>query len=145
PYVQNSIPTWHSPIRDAATGRWITSHIMSQDFVAWMGQGAISDRENEHLGSSDKGIAQIRRRFFEDLDAIKAGRDPKAVIRDEKLRDLVPLPIMNREILTKGVTREQLAKDPNARILLRPFAWQVGQPESVKRAYADAMGVEIKG
>ena len=96
---------------------------MNQDFVAWMGQGAIADRENEHLGASDKGIAQIRRRFFEDLDAIKEGRDPKAVIRDEKFRDLVPLPIMNREILTKGVTREQLAKDPqraNSACVLSP-------------------------
>ena len=52
---------------------------------------------------------------------------------------------MNRAILTKGVTREQLAKDANAQILLRPFAWQVGQPDEVRRAYADAMGVEIKG
>jgi len=118
---------------------------MNQDFIAWMGQGAVTDRENENLATSDKGVALIRRRFFEDLDAIAAGRDPKAVVRDEALKDCVPLPIMNREILTKGVTREQLKSDPNASILLRPFAWQVGQPDSVRRAYADAMGVEIKG
>jgi hypothetical protein len=33
PYVQNSIPTWQGPIADPATGRWITSHVMNQDFV----------------------------------------------------------------------------------------------------------------
>jgi len=44
PFVQTSIPTWHSPIRDAATGRWITSHVINQDIVAWVGQGRIADR-----------------------------------------------------------------------------------------------------
>ncbi len=145
PYVQNSIPTWHSPIKDEKTGRWITSHIMNQDFIAWMGQGEIADREKENLAASDKGVALIRRRFFSDLDAIAEGSDPKAVIRDPTLRDGVTLPIMNRAILTTGVTREQLAKDANAQILLRPFAWLAGQPDAVRSAYSDAMGVEIKG
>ena len=26
---------------------------MNQDFVAWVGQGAIADRTQEHLGESD--------------------------------------------------------------------------------------------
>ena len=33
----------------------------SQDYVALRGQGAIADRENEHLASSDAGIALLRR------------------------------------------------------------------------------------
>ena len=52
PYVQNSIPYWYSPIIDEKTGRWITSHIMNQDFVGWVGQGAITDRKREHLGAA---------------------------------------------------------------------------------------------
>ncbi len=68
PMCKTQFPTWHSPIKDEKTGRWIDSHVMNQDFIAWMGQGVISDRENEHLGASDKGVALIRRRFFEDLD-----------------------------------------------------------------------------
>ena len=143
PYVQNRIPTWHSPIKDPETGRWITSHIMNQDFVAWMGQGKIADRGKEFLATSDKGIALIRRQFFSDLDAIKEGRDPKATVRDPKANECVQLPIMNRAILTKGVTRDQLAKDPNAAILTRPFAWQVGQPDEVRREYIQAMGFEL--
>jgi 5,5'-dehydrodivanillate O-demethylase len=145
PYVQNRIPTWHSPIKDETSGRWIDSHVMNQDFIAWMGQGVISDRENENLAASDKGVALIRRRFFEDLDGIAAGRDPKAVIRDETLKDCVPLPIMNREILTKGLTREQVGSTPDGAFLMRPFPFLVGQPEEVKRAYAEAMGGEAKG
>ena len=64
PYVQNSIPYWYSPIIDEKTGRWITSHIMNQDFVGWVGQGAITDRKREHLGRSDRGIIMMRQRFF---------------------------------------------------------------------------------
>jgi len=29
--------------------RLYTSHIMNQDFTAWLGQGAIADRTREHL------------------------------------------------------------------------------------------------
>ena len=38
PYVQNSVPTWMSPI-SGDDGRWITSHVINQDIVAWVGQG----------------------------------------------------------------------------------------------------------
>ena len=55
PYEQNTIPAWWGPIKDA-DGRWITSHVMNQDFVAWVGQGTIADRTKEHLGASDKGF-----------------------------------------------------------------------------------------
>ena len=83
PYVQNSVPTWKSPIQ-GEDGRWITSHVINQDIVAWVGQGTIADRTQEHLRSSDIGITMMRNRFFEEIEAIKAGRDPKGVIRDPK-------------------------------------------------------------
>ena len=49
---RTAIPYWYAPINDEKTGRWITSHIMNQDFVAWVGQGAITDRRREHLGAA---------------------------------------------------------------------------------------------
>jgi 5,5'-dehydrodivanillate O-demethylase len=63
PYVQERVPTWKSPIRDE-NGRWITSHVINQDIVAWVGQGRIADRTKEHLRSSDIGITVMRNRFF---------------------------------------------------------------------------------
>ena len=62
PYVQQSIPTWYGPIVDE-NGKWIDTHVMNQDFLAWVGQGRIADRTQEHLGASDRGIVAIRRRF----------------------------------------------------------------------------------
>ena len=55
PYDQGPIPSWHGPIKDPVTGRWLTSHVMNQDFIAWAGQGVIADRTKEHVGLSDRG------------------------------------------------------------------------------------------
>ena len=56
PFEQPRIPYWHGPVTDPVTGRWITSHVMNQDFAAWAGQGSIADRTKEHLGESDRGV-----------------------------------------------------------------------------------------
>ena len=85
PYVQDEVPVWVSPIRDA-DGRWITSHVINQDIVGWVGQGRIADRSKENLRSSDIGIIEMRKRFFADLDKVAAGRDPSGVLREPKRR-----------------------------------------------------------
>ena len=77
PYVQDSVPTWVSPIKDEQ-GRWISSHVINQDIIAWVGQGRIADRTKENIGASDLGIAMIRKRLFDDLDAIaQRSRSPR--------------------------------------------------------------------
>jgi len=139
PYVQNSIPTWHGPVKDEH-GRWITSHVMNQDFVAWVGQGTIADRTREFLGSSDGGIAMIRRQLFKDLDAVAAGRDPKAVIRDPEVARLVKLPNVNEAISRDGLSLAEWEKHPLYRQRMTDFRWQAGQPTEVWNAYAAAMG-----
>ncbi len=142
PYEQQSIPAWHGPVRDDATGRWISSHVMNQDFVAWVGQGTIADRTQEHLGSSDRGVILLRRRFLDDLEAIARGEDPKAIIRDPAINACVPLPIAERKYLIESRPRAELLKHP---VLGKQYAgdypFQAGQPEEVRRAYAEAMGI----
>ena len=66
PFVQDRIPYWYAPLKDEQTGRWITSHTVNQDFVGWVGQGAIADRTREHLGESDRGVILLRRRMLEE-------------------------------------------------------------------------------
>jgi len=145
PYAQKRIPYWTSPVKDPRTGRWITSHLMNQDFVAWAGQGTIADRGREHLGRSDRGVVMMRRRFLSDLELIaKGGGDPKAVIRDAGVNECVPLPVAGREAFTRGVTREQRESLGRDGVLgaaaRRDFAWLAGQPEEIRKAYRDAMG-----
>jgi 5,5'-dehydrodivanillate O-demethylase len=142
PYVQTRIPYWHAPITEAATGRWITSHIMNQDFVGWVGQGAITDRGREHLGRSDRGIIMMRQRFFQQLDAVAAGEEPKATIRDPELNRCVKLPIIGRKQLTEGVTRADVESGGprGGEVPRRDFPFLTGQPDAIRRDYEAAMG-----
>ncbi len=141
PYVQEEIPCWHGPVRDEATGRWITSHVMNQDFVAWVGQGRRADRSGEHLGRSDRGVIMMRRRFLDDLARIADGGDPKAVVRDPAINRRIDLPVIGREFLVDGPAREDLEDATHPRIrALRSFIFQAGQPEEVRTAYDAAMG-----
>ncbi len=143
PFAQERIPTWLGAVKDPVTGRWISSHVMNQDFVAWIGQGTIADRTEEHLGTSDRGILLLRKRFLSDLDAIANGRDPKAVIRDAEANQCVALPVAAHKILTEGLTLEQFQKHPVfGSHLSNGYAFQAGQPPEVRRAYAEAMGIE---
>ena len=145
PYLQKRIPYWVSPVKDAQTGRWITSHLMNQDFVAWTGQGAVADRGREHLGRSDRGVAMMRRRFLADLELIASGGgDPKAVIRDPRVNACVALPVAGREAFTRGLAREQWESLRRDGVLggaaQGEFAWLAGQPQEVRKAWRDAMG-----
>jgi 5,5'-dehydrodivanillate O-demethylase len=142
PYVQTSIPAWEGPIADPLTGRLITSHVLNQDFVAWMGQGAIADRTREHLGASDRGIILMRKRFIDDIERIERGEDPKAIVRDPARNATpIPLPVDFPEMIRDGLPLEELY----ANAFLDPrlgFTNQVGQPAAVRRAYLEAMGVD---
>ncbi len=145
PFVQEKIPYWTSPVRDEKTGRWVTSHVMNQDFVAWVGQGTVADRTREHLATSDRGIVMMRRRFSADIEEIAKGRDPKAVIRDPKINACVSLPIAARDELIEGLTLEQIKNLKPGQTLSgagrKDFPFLVGQPEAIKRAYEEAMGL----
>jgi 5,5'-dehydrodivanillate O-demethylase len=142
PYEQRSIPAWRAPIRDERTGAWITSHVINQDIVSWVGQGKIADRAKENLGASDRGIMMLRKRLFQDIDAVAAGKDPKGVIRDPRKNVRVELPNIGRELYIDGMTRAQYREHPFWKNLLVDFRWHAGQPEEVRRAFVDAMGME---
>ncbi len=130
PYRQSSIPTWHSPIKDEATGRWISSHVINQDIIGWVGQGAITDRTQEHLGQSDKGIVLFRRRLFAELEAMKSGAPLKALILDESKNKCVSLPVAGHSTLPDNGVETK-------------FTMMAGQPEWVRKAQEEAMGQPI--
>jgi 5,5'-dehydrodivanillate O-demethylase len=141
PYVQKRIPAWRGPVKEAE-GRLISSHIMNQDFVAWVGQGVIADRTQEHLGLSDRGIIMMRQRFLDDLDRMARGEDPKAIVRNADVNRCLPLPVADRKILTEGLPLEALLKHPlHGKQFQEGYPFQAGQPEEVRRAFLEAMGL----
>jgi 5,5'-dehydrodivanillate O-demethylase len=144
PYVQAAIPAWEGPVIDPRTGTFITTHIANQDFLAWAGQGRIADRTKESLGISDRGIIMMRKQFLADLAAVERGDDPKGIIRDASINHRIELPIVSRDLLVNGVTLGEMLEDPS----IDPrngFINQAGQPESVRLAFLDAMGLKADG
>jgi 5,5'-dehydrodivanillate O-demethylase oxygenase subunit len=149
PFVQERIPYWYSPIKEPQTGRWISSHVMNQDFIAWVGQGMVADRTQEHLGESDRGVILMRRRMLQEARLVADGGEPKAVIRDPEENACVRLPIAERERIKAGFSLADLSANATsdagqvARGLFSPeFVFQAGQPEAVRQAYREAMGIQ---
>jgi 5,5'-dehydrodivanillate O-demethylase oxygenase subunit len=132
PFAQDRIPYWRAPIRDPESGGWITTHVMNQDFVAWVGQGAIADRTREHLGESDRGVILLRRRLLEEAAVVAAGGDPKAVIRDPDKNHALYLPRVGR------------GSRPPAGAAPAPFVFHAGQPreivEEMRRIWSERGG-----
>jgi 5,5'-dehydrodivanillate O-demethylase len=124
------------------TAAWISSHVINQDIVAWVGQGRIADRTKENLRSSDVGISMMRQRFLAEMEAVAGGRDPMGVIHDPNAARCVALPNMARELNTEGVTLAEFRNYPLLRErLANGFPFHFGQPLEVRRAFERAMGI----
>jgi 5,5'-dehydrodivanillate O-demethylase len=59
-----------------------TENVPEQDMIAWVGQGPIADRSQEHLMSSDHGVALYRKLLVENIERIQRGEDPMGTVRD---------------------------------------------------------------
>ena len=71
-------------------GRSFQAH----DKMATESQGAIMDRSNEHLGTTDRAVIMMRRQLLKAIEDIQAGRDPMFVERSgqpDQLKDMVVL------------------------------------------------------
>jgi 5,5'-dehydrodivanillate O-demethylase oxygenase subunit len=143
PYVQGRIPTWEAPVIDPLTGRFVTTHIDNQDFVAWSGQGAIADRTREHIGPSDRGIIMMRKRFFDDLARVERGEDPSGLIRDPAKNVRIDLPIADRSYLVDSRSLADMLADPFTDP--RQFITIAGQPKWVTAEVYEAMGLDANG
>ena len=58
------------------------SVVFSQDMVAMESQGTISNRNNETLATSDRGVVRLRRGYWDALKAIDQGKEPPGILRD---------------------------------------------------------------
>jgi 5,5'-dehydrodivanillate O-demethylase len=145
PFRQQRIPWWYGPIKDEKTGRWLDSHVMNQDFVAWVGQGMVADRTQEHLGESDRGVILMRRRLLEEAEKVRDGLEPKAIIRDPDVARFVELPIVGRDFFLAGYSMRDVADGKSGFRYPKGFIFQAGQPQEITDAYRDAMGMNPDG
>ena len=141
PFEQENIPYWYAPIKDPSTGRWISSHVMNQDYIAWVGQGTIADRGLEHLGDSDRGVILMRKRMLEQIELVADGGEPMAVIRDPAQNHEVPLPRIRSDTAPSGRRQDDvtqvlesigLQEKAPAPERPNPFPFLAGQPAAIR-------------
>jgi 5,5'-dehydrodivanillate O-demethylase oxygenase subunit len=65
------------------------SSFSSQDAMAWETQGPVRDRSREHLGVSDKGVIMFRQLLKQQIDLVREGGDPMALVRDPEQNQLI--------------------------------------------------------
>jgi 5,5'-dehydrodivanillate O-demethylase oxygenase subunit len=94
PQNPHAINVAENPFRHD-NGRLVVETINGQDMMAWVTQGAISDRTTERLGTSDQGIILYRNMLEENMRKVERGEDPMAVFRDPARNE--PMIVVPRE------------------------------------------------
>jgi 5,5'-dehydrodivanillate O-demethylase len=143
PYVQASIPTWYGPVFDDH-GVAINTHVMNQDFLAWIGQGVVADRTEERLSASDKGIVLMRQRFFDELDLLEKNGQLKGVINDPEENRAIRLPMVYGHQVTQSRSIEEIKAHPTLYPFYQSYVFQAGQPDWVKKMATQALGLEVQ-
>jgi 5,5'-dehydrodivanillate O-demethylase len=64
-----------------------------QDIAMWYTQGATSDRWNEHLGASDRGVIMFRKMVEDSIRTVEQDDDPINVFRDAAKNVCIDLPV----------------------------------------------------
>jgi 5,5'-dehydrodivanillate O-demethylase len=102
-------------------GRHIVDYIEGQDVMAWVTQGPVADRTTERITKSDVGIVAMRRMYRDQIEAVKAGRDPIAVVREK--HDVIKLPLerskfgRGAEFANQWIDRGSMRYSPQAEML----------------------------
>ncbi len=84
------------PYKDQ-NGAFITDYIDGQDIMCWITQGAVADRTNEKLGTTDKGIILFRQMLKEQIAKVAKGEEPINVFRDPAANQFIELPLERKK------------------------------------------------
>ncbi|MEV6900318.1 aromatic ring-hydroxylating dioxygenase subunit alpha [Amycolatopsis sp. NPDC051372] len=79
-------------------GRFLMDTIDSQDAMVWVTQGSLTTRDDEHLSSSDQGIALYRNLLRSQLDANESGGAVMNVHDAATDGELIELPQEKKEL-----------------------------------------------
>ena len=102
---QPAVPYFEIPLQDEQ-GRHILDCVTPQDMIAWSSQGDITDRSQERLGESDRGLILYRRMLTQQLAVVEDGGDPINVFRDPTPNECINLHLGDlTRSLTEGRTQ----------------------------------------
>ena len=90
---QPVVPHVDVPVMDDK-GRFTALDLVTgQDVLVWVAQGAITDRTDERLGDSDRGIILFRKLLQAQMQRVERGEDPLNVFRDPAANTRIDLPV----------------------------------------------------
>ena len=79
---QEVVPWIEVPVVDANGQFSALGTVLGQDVMAWVSQGDITDRSDEKLGDTDRGVILFRKLLKEQINRVESGQDPINVFRD---------------------------------------------------------------
>ncbi|MFM0227651.1 Rieske 2Fe-2S domain-containing protein [Paraburkholderia dipogonis] len=126
PHLRERVPVYEVPYVDRR-GDYLLDMIDSQDIMAWITQGPIADRTKENLGSTDQGVAILRRMVHREQAKVARGEDPLGTVRDPAMNEQIHLPLEQDKYhyndgFTSMLGRTQARYSPYARDLIRLFS-----------------------
>ena len=92
--VPERVEVSEGDVWDAETRRFrvATNRDLAQDVMAWVTQGPLMDRDQEHLGESDRGVILFRKLLNDQMKIVEDGGDPLNVFRDPEEAAYVDVP-----------------------------------------------------
>ena len=85
-------------------------NFQAHDAFATESQGAVQDRTEEHLVTSDKAIIAARKLIMNAMNDVRAGRDPIHVIRDPKANKFDHIAVISEVIPAATNFKEYVRK-----------------------------------
>lgn len=92
------LPDTYEVTLQAPDGSFLMDTIDSQDAMVWVTQGPLTTRDDEHLSSSDQGIALYRNLLRSQLEAVESGGPLMNVVPAEEAKDVIELPQEQKEL-----------------------------------------------
>jgi 5,5'-dehydrodivanillate O-demethylase len=92
PPHQAFVPYRYVPLTDGE-GDWVLNYTFNQDYMAWVTQGEIAQRDKEKLGASDRGIILFRHLLQEQVERVREGEEPMNTFRDPAANQRLSFPM----------------------------------------------------
>jgi 5,5'-dehydrodivanillate O-demethylase len=84
----------------------------------------------------------MRKRYFDEIEKVRRGEDPKGVVRDVAAAACIELPLADRAQFVEGLPIEDWPKDRLMGRRMHGHIWCYGQPDAVWADFAEAMGFD---
>jgi phenylpropionate dioxygenase-like ring-hydroxylating dioxygenase large terminal subunit len=110
---------WPADLSNAGGRPYETMQRDPGDYEAQVSQGPITRHATEHLATSDRGLALMRRMVREGIEAVARGEDPRALGRDGR-----PLKVAARETVWRI---PEAATPPDDEALMRRLSRTVAE------------------